>query len=95
MAQRACGVSVGGDLDRGLFTKANIGAEAGRVLVAGLGLEFGGGAAGGRRSVSPIHHCGEAFGRQVRDGAGAADVDELGEAVVVAGAVVTAGIWSR
>lgn len=39
------GVGVGGDLGGGLFAELDVPAEAGQVLVAGFGLELGGGAA--------------------------------------------------
>ena len=54
------GVGVGGDLGGGLFAELDVPAEAGQVLVAGFGLELGGGpavdgkAAGGASSPSAM-----------------------------------------
>ena len=39
------GVGFGGDAGGGLLAEPDVAAEAGEVLVAGLGLEFGSGAA--------------------------------------------------
>ncbi|MBE3014020.1 hypothetical protein IL992_33300 [Microbispora sp. NEAU-D428] len=47
LAPSGSGVVLSGDAGGGLLAQAYVAAEAGQVLVAGLGLQLGGGAAGG------------------------------------------------
>jgi hypothetical protein len=67
---RAAGGWIGrsGDAGGGLFAEQDVAAEAGKVLVAGLGLKLGSGAAVGDRRYPRMISCGKGLGAATASG---------------------------